>query len=119
MKKLELTIPLPPTKNRYYGRGKGKRHKFLTRSARAFQHDCAVIAEQHGVVGYFGKSKIAVRFDVHLTHRGGDIQNRIDGLCDGLEHAKVFDNDKQIVDLRVVKCHPTADGFVNVTIWEK
>lgn len=116
--KLTLIIPVPPTDNRYYGKPPGKRHKYVTKQGKAFKHDVAVIAEQQQARGFFKRARVAMRVDIHLR-RGGDIQNRLKGLCDALEEAQILDNDRQIDDLRIMRSPPLAGGDCRVTLWRK
>jgi crossover junction endodeoxyribonuclease RusA len=114
--KVTLTLPVPPTDNRYYGKPKGARHKYVTKSGKAFKHDVAVLVAQQGYRGHFGLSRLAMRVDLFLD-RGGDIQNRLKGLCDALEESHLFSNDQQIDDLRVVRRHRVKGGRCEVTLW--
>jgi crossover junction endodeoxyribonuclease RusA len=114
---IDLVLPVPPTDNRYYGRPKGSRHKYVTRAGRGYKHAVAVIAEQQKVRGLIGDARVAMKIVIHLPS-GGDIQNRLKGLCDALEDAHIFENDKQIDDLRIIRGHPVKGGRCHVTIWE-
>ena len=113
---IHLELPVPPTDNRYYGKPKGKLHKFVTKAGRVFKHEVLVIASQQGVRGTFGRSRLAMKVVLHLPY-GGDIQNRLKALCDALEQANVFENDKQVDDLRIIRGHPVSGGRCNITIW--
>lgn len=112
---VKLTLPVPPTDNRYYGKPKGARHKYLTKAARVFRHEVAVIAMQEGARGAFQRGRVGLRAVLHLGY-GGDIQNRLKGLCDALEHANVLDNDRQIDELIVIRGHPVTGGRCEVTL---
>ncbi len=114
---MTLTLPVPPTDNRYYGKPKGKLHKYVTKAGRVFRHEVILIAHNQGARGFFAKAKVAVKVTLHLPS-GGDIQNRFKALCDALQHANVIDDDKQIVDIRAIKAHPVRGGRCIVTIWE-
>lgn len=116
---IELTLPVPPSDNRYYGKPKRSPvHKYLTRSAKVFRHEVAVIVNENGYRGRFGRARVAVKIILHLPS-GGDIQNRMKGLFDALEHAEIFDNDRQVDDFRVIRGHPVKGGRCHVTIWRK
>lgn len=115
---LRLTLPMPPTDNRYYGKAKGRRHKYLTKSAKLFRHEVALIAQSEGARGAFGSKKIAIKVVLHLA-AGGDIWNRLKGLGDAIQYADIIEDDKQIVDSRIIKGHPVKGGRCEVTIWRK
>lgn len=115
--KVELTLPVPPSDNRYYGKPQGSRHKYITKGGRAFKHDVAVIVANEGLRGHFGMARLAMLVELHLD-RGGDIQNRLKGLCDALEESHLFTNDRQIDDLRIVRRHRVKGGRCQVTLWE-
>ena len=116
MNEVELTLPIPPSDNRYYGKAKGKRHKYVTMSGRMFKHEVAVIVANMGLRGTFGRARLAVLITLHLP-AGGDIQNRLKALCDGLEESYLFDNDRQIDDLRIIRGHPVKGGRCVVKLW--
>ena len=112
----ELILPIPPSDNRYYGKAKGKQHKYVTQSGRVFKHEVAVIVANQGLRGEFGKARLAVLVTLHLPS-GGDIQNRLKALCDGLEESHLFENDQQIDDLRIIRGHRVKGGRCVVKIW--
>ena len=116
MTPVELTLPLPPTVNKYYGVVKGTQKRYLTKHAKAFRHDVAVIVEQSGLRGAFPRGPLAVRIDLHFSS-GGDIDNRNKPLFDALQEAQLFANDRQIKDKRVVVGHPVKGGRCEIKIW--
>lgn len=121
--RLELVLPLPPSINRYNRTGviggvnvPARSHTYTSKAGKQFVRDVKQIILAAGCPS-FGELKVAVRADVHLPTRAGDHHNREKPLLDALEEASVFDNDKQVVDLRVVNCHPVKGGRCEVTIW--
>lgn len=118
MDPVEFTIPVPPTDNRYYGKPKGKLHKYVTKAGKLHRHEVAVIVNNAGLRGTFGSARLSMKVVLHLSH-GGDIQNRLKGLCDSLEHSEIFNNDKQIDDLRIIRGHPVEGGRCVVTLWRR
>lgn len=113
---VKMQLPVPPTDNRYYGKPKGARHKYLTRTGKAFRHNVATIVNERGFRGAFGKHKIGIKVVLHLAH-GGDIWNRLKALGDALQYSEIFDDDKQICDSRIVRGHRVAGGRCEVTLW--
>ena len=114
---IELTLPIPPSDNVYYGKPKGKRTKYLTKAGRVFKHEVAVIVNESGHRGHFGRKRIAIKVVLHLPS-GGDIWNRLKALGDALEYSEVFDNDRQIDHSTIIRGHRVAGGRCNVTLWE-
>lgn len=114
-KTIELILPMPPTDNRYYGKPKGKRHKYLTKAARIFRHEVAVIAMEQKV--RFGSKKVAVKVRLHFAS-GGDIWNRLKGLGDALQYAGIIDDDRQIEISTIIRGPRVKGGRCEVTIWE-
>lgn len=115
--KVELTLPMPPTVNNYYGIVPGTQKRYLTKKAKAFRHDVAIIVAQEGLRGHFGKAKLAMRVDLNFA-AAGDCDNRNKPLLDALEEAFLYENDRQIKDLRIVIGHQVKGGRCKVTIWE-
>ena len=114
--KVTLTLPIPMSDNRYYGKPKGARHKYVTKGGRAFKHDVAVIVANENLRGHFGNARLAMLVELHLPS-GGDIQNRLKCLCDALEESHIFNNDRQIDDLRIIRRHRVEGGRCQVTLW--
>lgn len=115
--KVKLTLPMPPTINHYYGQTKTGL-KYLTKKAKGFRHDVAIIVNNAGYRGHFQKKRLAVRVDLHFSS-GGDVDNRSKPLLDALEHADLFVNDRQVDDLRLVRGHRVSGGRCVVTIWSR
>ena len=116
MSEVKLTLPMPPTINHYYGYNRKTGGRYLKKRAKVFRHEVAVLAHQQGGRGAFGKYKLVMRVDLYFP-AGGDLDNRMKGLLDALEYAEVFDNDRQIDDLRIVRGHRVKGGRCDVTIW--
>jgi len=88
--------------------------RFLTKEAKQFRKDVEfALAMEPG----FGECKLAVRIDWYPPRNSGDIDNNLKPLLDALEHAKMFDNDRQIKDIRIVWQHPYPGGKCQVKIW--
>lgn len=122
MNSLELTLPIPPSINHYHGYARGAKHKrvivYVSKAGNRFKREVKQLVLAAGCPT-FGDREVAVKMEIHLPTRAGDHHNREKPLLDALEEAAVFDNDKQVVDLRVIKRHPVKGGRCKVTIWEK
>ena len=115
VEKVDLTLPIPPTVNHYYGR-RGK-VSYLTKGAKAFRHEVAVAAMNAEARGAFLQGKLAVKVIAHLKTTQGDLDNRLKPLLDALEYADVIKNDRQVDDLRITRGAPVKGGRCEVTIW--
>ena len=111
---IELEVPVPPTDNRYYGKPKGARHKYLSKAARVYRDEVAGIVMQKGLTGVVGSDRVTMQVILNLKW-GGDILNRAKGLCDALQYSGLLDDDGQIDDVRFIR----GEKFDNchVTIW--
>jgi len=116
MTMVQMVLPMPPSINHYYGSGKNG-IRYLKKPAKVFRHEVAVIAHKGSSRGVFGNARLAMRVDLHFGN-GGDLDNRLKGLLDALEYAEVFENDRQIDDLRIVRGHRVVGGRCEVKIWE-
>jgi len=112
---MQARLPYPPTINHYYGRDPKNGHPYLTKRARRFRDQVALLINR---TQGFGSARIAVLIDLHQPGNSGDIDNRIKPLLDALEHGGAFDNDRQVWDLRIRRSHNIQGGAVDVQIWE-
>ena len=112
---ITLELPVPPTINHYYGRN-GVR-TFLTKSCKVFRHMVATAVNDAGHRGYFGEQRLAMDITLHLPSRRGDIDNRIKPLLDALEHANLFDNDRQVDSLKIHRGECEKPGKCVVRVW--
>jgi crossover junction endodeoxyribonuclease RusA len=96
-----LTLPLPPSVNRYWRQS--PRGVYLTQEAKDFRQKVAeIVAEREAIK--FGSSRLFMAVRICMRdRRKGDVDNRLKGLCDALEHAGVFDDDEQIDELLVTR----------------
>jgi len=112
---MKITLPYPPSVNNYWkSRWTGKfiQH-YITPDGRAFRQD--VIRRLHDWDMILGPITLAVEV-FPPDRRKRDLDNVLKALLDSMEHAGVFENDSQIVDLHVVKRDPAPPGRVEVTV---
>lgn len=124
---LELCLPWPPSVNHYYGNaivrlkatGKLRVVRYITKIGKQFKHDVKIIVDANGAVS-FGRTNVQVMLTLHpiLGRKQVDIDNYHKALFDALEHACVFNNDRQIKCLGTIMSHPVHGGRVNITIKE-
>lgn len=121
MPELRLTIPgNPPSGNHYKGvqimRGRdGKPFVkwFVTRAGETWYWDVQAIAAGRQLRG----ATYVVSYAVYTpTARGTDVDNYAKCILDGLAHAGVIDNDKNVIDLhgyrRVDRNNPRTEIIV-------
>ena len=119
-KKVEFTLPWPPSVNNYYGRNK-KRAVYLKPQVRKYfewcffdiymQNDCRKCKP------FKGKVKV-VREMYPPDNRRRDEDNIVKALNDALTRSSVIKDDCQIVDARNLKYDPQKPGKVKLIIEE-
>lgn len=116
---IEFELPFPPSANHYYravltANGRGPR-VLISRKGRAYrEHVCAILAASG--VSTFTET---VKVDVELyppDRRRRDVDNYLKVMLDALEHGGAYENDSQIVELRVRKLDPVKGGVTIVRI---
>lgn len=115
---LHLVLPWPPSLNRIW-RVFGKRI-ILSKAARAY-HRAAAAALPRGRVPKPFTGPLSVVLVMHPPAEGQqkqrwDIANREKCLCDALTKQRVWLDDSQIDDLRMLRGDPVAGGSVDVYI---
>ena len=108
------TLPWPPSVNTYYTVWKGR--KILSKKGKQFKLDC----REHLTVQkvpFTGDLSVCVRVSMPDKRRR-DLDNLLKPILDVIGEFNVYEDDSQIVDLRILK-HPFADkGTVTVTVME-
>lgn len=96
-----LELPYPPTINHYFGQ-RGK-IRFLTAKGRKFREEVLQIVKENKLDNDVDAPlKLYVAF-CPPDRRKRDIDNPLKPLLDALEHADVYTNDVNIVELHVHK----------------
>jgi len=99
--KRELTLPFPPSLNRYWRNVRGR--TLLSANGRNYRV-AATLAARTALLEPFGSASVAVSIVAWLPDaRRRDADNLLKGALDALAHAGVYDDDSQIVDLRIRK----------------
>lgn len=96
-----LTLPWPPSTNRYWRRVGGR--VLISAEGRAYRTTVGTAVLQQRP-GRFGAARLAM----HITATPGDrrrrdLDNLLKALQDSLEHAGVYADDGQIDDLHIVR----------------
>jgi crossover junction endodeoxyribonuclease RusA len=116
---LTLTLPYPPTVNHYYGQTKSG-SRFIKPKGKAFRDEVIVRFIQQRNLARTMIGKLSVTIEAYPPdNRKRDLDNINKALLDALEHARVYENDNQIIEL-ISRKHPAvANGKVIVTIKEQ
>lgn len=94
-----LALPFPPSLNRYWRNVKGR--TLLSADGRTYRI-AATIAARIARLAPFGSAPVVVSIAAYMPDaRRRDLDNLLKGALDALAHAGVYDDDSQIVDLRI------------------
>lgn len=94
-----LTLPWPPSTNRIW-RSVGTR-VLLSREGRQYRAEVAAVVMQARVQG-FGRQKVRLSIEAVMPdNRRRDLDNLLKAANDAMQAARVFEDDSQIVDLRI------------------
>lgn len=111
---IELKLPYPPTINHYYGNTKFG-GKYIKPKGQAFR--AKVISQVKPLKLKALTEDISISIDIYPPDkRRRDIDNINKALFDALEHAGVFVNDSQIVEMHSYKKEPCKGGLIIVEI---
>ena len=110
-----ITLPWPPSVNRYYRNVAGVTK--ISAEGRAYRAAVVnLLTESRSSPHITGP--VAVEIEAHMPDkRRRDLDNLLKGLLDSLTHAGVWLDDSQVVDLRIRKA-PTIGGMVKVWVQE-
>jgi crossover junction endodeoxyribonuclease RusA len=116
-KKVEFTLPWPPSINNYYGRNKKK--VYLKPSVRKYFE--TAIFEMFIQTGkpdkFYGKLKV-LRDIYPPDKRRRDEDNIVKALNDVLMRANLIVDDSQIIKAANVKHKPKKPGYIKITLEE-
>ena len=117
---ITLRLPCPPSINSYhrhtYAPKKKRVIRYIDKKGREFEAAAKAMISEQGSPSV-GDALVAVLIDVHLPTERGDHHNREKPILDVLEAAGVYDDDKQVYDLRVRRRPAVNGGRCHVTIW--
>ncbi|WP_288081846.1 RusA family crossover junction endodeoxyribonuclease [Pseudomonas sp.] len=113
-----MTLPWPPTVNTYY------RHVVIGRAPRTLISEAGRRYREAVKAQVAGQVENALQGDLEVfveawfpDRRRRDLDNLLKSLLDSLTHAGVWQDDSQIIDLRIRKA-PLVGGMVKVEIKE-
>lgn len=113
---IELTMPWPPSVNTYWRTFQGR--MIISADGRAYRK---AVADQ--VLVQSGAKHLAGKLVVEIEawrpdNRRRDLDNLLKAVLDGLTHAGVWDDDSNIVDLRIYWADQVG-GMLKIKVREK
>ena len=94
-----ITLPFPPTVNTYWRTVQGR--MLISKEGREYREAVGdQVTLQHGAKHFTKKLKVEIEAWLPDKRRR-DLDNLLKATLDGLAHAGVYDDDSQIVDLRI------------------
>ena len=130
MKYIEITLPFPPSVNRYWRSVviKGFARILLSADGRRFKDSCKKIISQrlekiqqagHSLPLFSKKEKLAVEIELYPpTKRVCDVDNYAKATLDALTASGVWGDDSQVDDLRIIRREVVRGGHVLVKVYE-
>jgi len=112
---IEITLPFPPSVNTYWRNFDGR----MIISQKGREYRIAVgeqIILQDKVCNFEGPLKVTIEA-WRPDKRRRDLDNLLKATLDGLAHANVYDDDSQIMDLRIYWA-PDVGGMLKIKIEE-
>lgn len=112
---VELTLPWPPSMNRCWRTFQGR--MIISAEGRAYRKAVAdQVLIQRGAKHYAGKMKVEIEA-FRPDKRRRDLDNLLKAVLDGCTHAGVWEDDSNIVDLRIYWAE-TIGGMLKVKVSE-
>ena len=112
---LEFTLPWPPSVNTYWRAFDGR--MIISAKGREYRETVGDQMTLQGTVRHFtGKLRVTIEA-WRPDKRRRDLDNLLKAALDGLAHAGVYEDDSQIVDLRIYWA-PDIGGMLKVKIEE-
>lgn len=116
MNEYRISLPWPPSNNRYYRHNRGRTH--ISTEGKQYRDLVADVIKQEMLdIGI--TSPLKVRIECHMPdRRSRDLDNLQKAAFDALTKAGFWMDDVQVVDYRVVKMPIVKGGRLELTITE-
>lgn len=112
-----LTLPWPPTVNHYYTVARGR--KILSAKGRKYRADAALLVAKQDAYYKIRTGKIGLTIRAYAPDkRKRDLDNLLKPILDALTYGNVYQDDSQVIDLRITKYYPNTGGRVEVVVDE-
>lgn len=116
MNEYRITLPWPPSNNRYYRHNRGRTH--ISTEGIAYRQAVSKIIND-GILDILTEAPIKIRIECHMPdRRRRDLDNLQKAAFDALTKAGFWADDSQVVDYRVVKMPIVKGGRLDLTITE-
>jgi crossover junction endodeoxyribonuclease RusA len=110
-----LTLPWPPTVNKYWRTFQGR--MIISAEGRSYRKAVAdQVLIQRGAKHYAGKLRVNIEA-FRPDNRRRDLDNLLKAVLDGCTHAGVWEDDSNIVDLRIYWAD-SVGGMLKVKVSE-
>lgn len=94
-----LSLPYPPSVNHYYRNVRGR--TLISAEGRKYRQAAWDECRQQRVHS-FGRKAVRVLIDAWMPdNRRRDLDNVLKATCDAIQHARILEDDSQIVDLHI------------------
>lgn len=112
---ITLTMPWPPSVNKYWRTFQGR--MIISAEGRSYRKAVAdQVLIQRGAKHYTGKLRVQIEA-FRPDNRRRDLDNLLKAVLDGCTHAGVWEDDSNIVDLRIYWAD-TIGGMIKVNVRE-
>ncbi|MEB7541655.1 crossover junction endodeoxyribonuclease RusA [Enterobacter huaxiensis] len=116
MKTYQITLPWPPSNNRYYRHNRGRTH--ISADGVAYRYAVASVIRS-ARLNIRTAAPLKIRIECHMPdRRRRDLDNLQKAAFDALTKAGFWLDDCQVVDYRVVRMPAVKGGKLELTITE-
>ena len=116
MNTYNITLPWPPSNNRYYRHNRGRTH--ISAEGQAYRDNVTRIIK-NAMLDIGLAMPVKIRIECHMPdRRRRDLDNLQKAAFDALTKAGFWLDDAQVVDYRVVKMPVTKGGRLELIITE-
>ena len=114
MSLIKLTLPLPPSSNKYWrhvAMPNGRSATLISKEARIYKRQVALLVNSSVLI----QSNIAITVRIFRAQRSGDLDNKLKVLFDSLQGV-IYANDSQIVEIHAFRYEDKLEPRVEVEI---